>query len=113
MDQEDRKGKGNREIVQENFENLWVTYNNMREKKLSFGFRFYISITFDTLATAAGKVLMVFGRSCWRRQYVAPIVGEGGGGGPIVGLSWPRWFFFFFFFFFILICLLLFILGNK
>ena len=70
----------------------------MREKKLSFGLRFYISITFDTLATAAGKVLMVVGRSCRHRQYVAPTVSEGGGGGgPIVELSWPRWLFIFIF----------------
>ena len=61
----------------------------MREKKLSFGLRFYISITFNTLATVVGKVLMVVGQSCRRRQYVAPTVGEGGGGGLIVGLSWP------------------------
>ena len=61
----------------------------MREKKLSFGLRFYISITFNTLATIVGKVLMVVGQSCRCRQYVAPTVGEGGGGGLIVGLSWP------------------------
>ena len=88
MDQEDRSGKGNREKVQENFENS-QTYNNMREKKLSFGLTFYISIMFDTLATVAGKVLMVVGQSCRRQRYVAPTVGKGGGGGLIVGLSWP------------------------
>ena len=61
----------------------------MREKRLSFSLRFYFSITFDTLANAADKVVMVVGRSCRHRQYVAPTVGEGGGGGPVMGLSWP------------------------
>ena len=37
------------------------TYNNMREKKISFDLRFYFSITFDTLATVVGKVVMVVG----------------------------------------------------
>ena len=36
-------------------------HNNMREKKLSFDLRFYLSINFDTLATAVGKVVMVVG----------------------------------------------------
>ena len=79
----------------------------MREKKISFDLRFYFSITFDSLATVVGKVVMVVGWSWRRRQYVAPAVGKGGDGGPVMGLSWP-WFFFFF-----LIYLLLFILGNK
>ena len=35
----------------------------MREKRLSFGLRFYFSITFDTLATTVGKVVMVVGQS--------------------------------------------------
>ena len=43
----------------------------MREKKLSFGLRFYFSINFDSLATVAGKIVMVVGRSWRRRQYVA------------------------------------------
>ena len=66
----------------------------MREKRLSFSLRFYFSITFDTLATVAGKVLMVVGRSCRCRQYVAPTVGEGGGCAPIVGMSAKVFFFY-------------------
>ena len=33
----------------------------MREKKISFDLRFYFSVTFDTLATVVGKVVMVVG----------------------------------------------------